>query len=87
MSQPGLHVRERDGRFAAYRDDERLTDWVSLCAARGKIGQMQRAEREAARRKTRKCLCCGREFQSEGPGHRLCDLHRRTIGSLGREMV
>jgi hypothetical protein len=31
--------------------------------------------------KLRKCLCCGRSFNSEGPGNRLCQSCRHTASS------
>ena len=30
------------------------------------------------RRKQRKCLMCGRMFNSSGPEHRICERHRET---------
>lgn len=32
---------------------------------------------ERARPRVRSCLCCGTEFASTGPGHRLCGVCRR----------
>ncbi len=44
------------------------------------VGECVRATKRKNRNKIRKCLKCGKEFESWGPGNRLCDTHRKSDG-------
>lgn len=54
----------------------------SASHAGGVAGQMNKAARRDAGRTKRKCLCCRKEFMSEGSHNRMCDPCRR----LGTEI-
>lgn len=55
----------------------------SHTAAQERQHREQLAADSKARRGPRKCLCCGRQFNSEGIHNRLCDPCRRTPDHLG----
>lgn len=52
------------------------TDWDAALTRRD---QLQTEADRAAKRGPRRCMCCRREFQSEGIHHRLCG-HCRSHG-------
>ena len=74
-------MRCRDRRqYRAYHCEtgEPLSTWQgspdqALTAGEARLREMRRP------RKIRKCLRCGAEFTSTGPGHRLCSERCRTV--------
>lgn len=78
---------ERDRKRRQYRATHRTTGEVLSCwqgspdqaltAGEAKLRELRRP------RKVRACLRCGTEFESSGPGHRLCsDRCRQVDGPL-----
>lgn len=81
---PGKLTVERWGSgWAVFEDGRRRTGVNMMAQAELMRDRMERAQ--TARR--RKCLCCGAEFLSEGPGHRLCARHRAIVGGYDRQMA
>lgn len=73
--------------FTQFEDDYILRHGVNLTTSRvlrRPIASLRaRLRKLTARNKpppknTRKCLCCGRGFVSEGAGHRVCDACKKT---------
>lgn len=83
FSKPGLakwkHVRRGEDSFVVYSPDGSIYgEYASLCEAAATVGRRQKEDDERARKTVRPCLCCRREFQSEGIHNRLCDVCRRA---------
>lgn len=92
FSKPALakwrHVRRADDCFVIYRPDGTIYDQCdSLQQAAATVGRRQKEDDERARKTVRPCLCCQREFQSEGIHNRLCDTCRRSGGEYNPHAV
>jgi hypothetical protein len=64
-----LSVRRARSGWAVFRGDEQ----ISGVNAREYCEFMAEGLARILRRRQRACLCCGSRFESDGPGHRLCD--------------
>lgn len=79
----GIAIKRGDFGYAGFEDGERITGW---CVHPSEAEQ--RVDRIIARRKAtvRACMCCGKEFLSEGAHNRLCT-YCATGSGLDRQMV
>lgn len=59
------------------------TAYGSAIQARARCGHQQKLADAAARRIVRPCMCCRKEFQSDGIGNRLCQNCRGASDAAG----
>ena len=83
-----LHVQKTGRGYAVFDGKERVSGTFSNRDIA--LRAQDRMDVEAANAKharNRPCLTCGTEFESTGPGHRMCGNCRATHAGLDAQMV
>ena len=69
----GLEVKGSNRSYAVYRDGARITQiYYQRTQAEQRMEVLKRTDASSFRR----CMCCTKEFESEGPHNRLCNTCR-----------